>query len=81
MFVVSSLDSDSSNVAVRKKGSCVNIVPVDRANAEKSGVVDYDTDIGDDIEMSIPTDPEEKLCKGIRDGAALLGTHAGPELM
>ena len=69
LFVVSSLDSDSSNVAVRKKGSCVNIVPVDRANAEKSGVVDYDTDIGDDIEMKVPNDPLAQRCGGVIDAA------------
>ena len=75
------MDSSPSEDAVKKKDPCRNIVPVDRANSYKSGVVDYDTDIGDDIEMSIPTDPEEKLCKGIKDSAELLGAEAGPQLM
>lgn len=78
---VSALDSSPPKDEAKKKDPCKNIAPVDRVNADKPGVVDYDTDIGDDIEMNIPTDPEEKLCKGIKDGAALLGTHAGPELM
>ena len=31
--------------------------------------------------MSIPTDPETQLCKGIADSASLLGAQAGPQLM
>ena len=77
----SALDSSPSKDAAKKKDPCKNVAPVDRVNAEKPGVIDYDTDIGNDIEMSVPTDPEEKLCKGIKDGAALLGAHEGPELM
>ena len=30
---------------------CSHLVPIDKASADKPGVVDYDTDIGDDIEM------------------------------
>ena len=73
--------SELSNTAPKEKDPCGNIAAVDKANAAKPGVVDYDTDIGDDIEMDIPTDPEERLCKGIRDSAALLGAETGPELM
>ena len=73
--------SEVSNTEPKEKDPCGNIAAVDKANAAKPGVVDYDTDIGDDIEMDIPTDPEERLCKGIRDSAALLGAETGPELM
>ena len=77
----SNLDGTSLRDDSEKKDPCDGISAVDKANAEKEGVIDYDTDIGDDIDMDIPTDPEERLCKGIKDSAALLGAQTGPELM
>ena len=44
-------------------------------------MIEYDTDIGDDIDMSVPTDLAVQRCKGISDSAALLGEQAGPQLM
>ena len=77
----SGLDSDVLIDAPKEKDPCENVAAVDKANADKPGMIDYDTDIGSDIEMNIPTDPEERLCMGIRDSAALLGAESGPELM
>lgn len=75
------MDGTLSSSGEKKNDPCEGISAVDKANAEKEGVIDYDTDIGDDIDMDIPTDPEERLCKGIKDSAALLGAQQGPELM
>ena len=77
----SGLDSGVPINTPQEKDPCENVAAVDKANADKPGMIDYDTDIGSDIEMNIPTDPEERLCMGIRDSAALLGAESGPELM
>ena len=79
--IYSGLDSGVPINTPQEKDPCENVAAVDKANADKPGMIDYDTDIGSDIEMNIPTDPEERLCMGIRDSAALLGAESGPELM
>ena len=32
---------------------CSHLVPIDTASADKPGVVEYDTDIGDDVDMKV----------------------------
>ena len=43
---------------------CSHLVPIDTASADKPGVVEYDTDIGDDVDMkvSMETVGEILLC-------------------
>jgi hypothetical protein len=60
---------------------CGNLVPVDKASADKPGVVEYDSDIGDDVDMQIPSDPEAQRCGGIIDAAKLTGEEVGPQLL
>ena len=50
-------------------------------SADKPGVVDYDTDIGDDIEMKVPEDPLAQKCGGIIDAAKLTGQQVGNQLL
>ncbi len=60
---------------------CSQLVPIDVVSADKPGVVEYDTDIGDDIEMKVPTDPAAQRCNGIIDAAKLVGDDIGPRLL
>lgn len=60
---------------------CPHIVPIDEASADKPGVVDYDTDIGDNVDMKVPEDPQAQRCGGIIDAAKLTGASVGQKLM
>ena len=75
------VDGSSADAGDKDKDPCGNVAAVDKANADKQGVIEYDTDIGTDIDLEVPTDPEVQRCKGISDSAALLGEQAGPQLM
>ena len=52
-----------------------------KVSADKPGVMEYDTDIGDDIEMKVPEDPEVQKCQGVVDSAKLVGAEAGIKLL
>ena len=56
---------------------CPQLVPIDTVSADKPGVVDYDTDIGEDIDMKVPDDPQAQRCGGIIDAAKLTGKRVG----
>jgi hypothetical protein len=45
---------------------CGTLVPVDKASADKPGVVEYDADIGDNIDMQIPSG----LCSSYLQGTS-----------
>ena len=60
---------------------CGSLNPIDKVSADKPGVMEYDTDIGDDIEMKVPEDPEVQKCQGVVDSAKLVGAEAGIKLL
>ena len=60
---------------------CSHLVPIDTASADKPGVVEYDTDIGDDLDMKVPEDPAAQKCGGIIDAAKLTGEQVGQDLL
>ena len=60
---------------------CSELTPIDTISADKPGVVDYDTDIGNDIDMKVPEDPQAQRCNGIIDAAKLTGESVGPQLL
>ena len=75
----------TSNVEPNKDSSadevCSQLNPIDTVSADKPGVVEYDTDIGNDLEMSVPQDPQAQRCNGIIDAAKLTGESVGPQLL
>ena len=60
---------------------CPQLIPIDTVSADKPGVVDYDTDVGDDIDMQVPQDPMAQRCGGIVDAAKLTGQRVGQQLL
>ena len=60
---------------------CCKYVNALALSADKPGVVEYDTDIGNDIEMKVPEDPQAQRCNGIIDAAKLTGESVGPQLL
>ena len=42
--------TDTKNATETQENPCDAIPPIDKANADKPGAVEYDTDIGDDRE-------------------------------
>ena len=60
---------------------CGSLNPIDIVSVNKPGVMEYDTDIGDDLEMKVPEDPEVQKCQGVVDSAKLVGAEAGVKLL
>ncbi|XP_071744155.1 uncharacterized protein [Lepeophtheirus salmonis] len=56
---------------------CDNVTPVDKATAETNPIFQYDTDIGDDLEMEIPQDKDKLMCGGIKDSFKVAAKKMG----
>ena len=52
---------------------CSLIPAVDKENADKPGVVEYDTDIGDDPSMQVNPDPSKQRCLGVSRATGTAG--------
>ena len=75
----------TSNIQAKEDSTadevCSQLTPIDTVSADKPGVVEYDTDIGNDLEMKVPDDPQAQRCNGIIDAAKLTGEVVGPQLL
>ncbi|XP_023332927.1 uncharacterized protein LOC111704811 [Eurytemora carolleeae] len=58
---------------------CEKISPVDKANANKPGT-DYETEVGDDLTMTIPEDLKAQQCKGLAAATSTAGDTSGSKI-
>ena len=56
---------------------CASLPAIDKANSDKPGVVEYDTDVGDDIDMEINPDPSAQRCLGVTRATGTAGGEVG----
>jgi hypothetical protein len=56
---------------------CAALSAIDKVNADKPGVVEYDTDVGDNINMVVNPDPTKQRCLGIGRATGTAGGDVG----
>ena len=53
---------------------------IDKINADKPGVVEYETDVGDSLEMEVPLDLAAQRCEGILSATEAAGANTGAKV-
>ena len=64
---------DAATNSTAEVDPCSLIPAVDKENADKPGVVEYDTDIGDDPSMQVNPDPSKQRCLGVSRATGTAG--------
>ena len=59
---------------------CGKLSAIDKVNADKPGVVEYDTDVGDDINMEVNPDPRLQRCLGVSRATGTAGGDVGSKV-
>ena len=87
----------TESVSATSEDPCLALSPIDKINADKPGVVEYETDIGDSgrigcvqeiyfisnllVEMKINVDPSKQRCEGIVSATGAAGADVGGKVM